>query len=87
MRATLPLALVAGLGIAPDSTAAGGPEVVLLSSLAVEAAIVESASRFKLNSRALLQLADAGVSPNVIDLMVAQSFPSHFRVERPASAP
>ena len=58
-----------------------------VSSLAVEAAIVESESRFVLNSRALLQLADAGVSPNVIDLMVAQSFPSHFRVERPVSPP
>ena len=58
-----------------------------VASQAVEAAIVESESRFNLNSRALLQLADAGVSPNVIDLMVAQSFPSHFRVERPVSAP
>jgi hypothetical protein len=58
-----------------------------VSSLAVEAAIVESESRFNLNSRALLQLADAGVSRNVIDLMVAQSFPSHFRVERPLGAP
>jgi hypothetical protein len=58
-----------------------------VASQAVEAAIVESESRFNLNSRALLQLADSGVSPNVIDLMVAQSFPSHFRVERPISAP
>ena len=58
-----------------------------VSSQAVEAAIVESESRFNLNSRALLQLADAGVSRNVIDLMVAQSFPSHFRVERPLGAP
>jgi len=60
---------------------------VKVSSQAVEAAIVESESRFNLNSRALLQLADAGVSRNVIDLMVAQSFPSHFRVERPLGAP
>jgi len=58
-----------------------------VASQAVEAAIVETESRFNLNSRALLQLADAGVSPNVIDLMVAQSFPSHFRVEKPAYAP
>jgi hypothetical protein len=58
-----------------------------VASQAVEAAIVESQSRFNLNSRALVQLADAGVSPNVIDLMVAQSFPSHFRVETPADAP
>jgi hypothetical protein len=58
-----------------------------VASQAVEAAIVESESRFNLNSRALLQLADNGVSPNVIDLMVAQSFPSHFKVERPVNAP
>jgi hypothetical protein len=32
-----------------------------------------------------LTLADAGVSPDVIDLMVAQSFPSRFRVERPSA--
>jgi hypothetical protein len=47
-----------------------------LSSQAVEAAIVETESRFNLNSRVLRRLADAGVSPNVIDLMVAQSFPA-----------
>jgi hypothetical protein len=53
-----------------------------VASQAVEAAIVETDSRFNLNSRTLVELADAGVSPNVIDLMVAQSFPSHFKVER-----
>ena len=58
-----------------------------VSSQAVEAAIVETESRFNLNSRALLQLANAGVSPNVIDLMVAQSFPAHFTVERPITVP
>jgi hypothetical protein len=58
-----------------------------VSSQAVEAAIVETESRFNLNSRALRQLADAGVSPNVIDLMVAQSFPEHFRVEKPVTVP
>lgn len=57
-----------------------------VSSAALEAAIDETGARFNLNSRALKQLADAGVSPNVIDLMVAQSFPSQFRVERAASA-
>jgi hypothetical protein len=58
-----------------------------VASQAVEAAIVESEARFVLDSRALRQLADAGVSPNVIDLMVAQSFPSHFSVERPVTLP
>ena len=53
----------------------------------VEAAIVETEARFGLDSRTLKQLAVAGVSPNVIDLMVAQSFPDHFTVERPVSLP
>ena len=56
-----------------------------VSSAALEAALDETGARFTLNSRTLKQLADAGVSPNVIDLMVAQSFPRHFRVERAAS--
>jgi uncharacterized membrane protein YgcG len=49
----------------------------------IEAAIVETEARFNLNSRVLMDLSSANVSPNVIDLMVAQSFPSHFQVERP----
>jgi len=58
-----------------------------VASEAVEAAIVETESRFRLDSHTLTQLANAHVSPNVIDLMVAQSFPSHFRVERPMTLP
>jgi hypothetical protein len=54
-----------------------------IASQALEAAIVETQSRFSLDSRSLKQLANAKVPANVIDLMVAQSFPSHFRVERP----
>jgi hypothetical protein len=57
------------------------------ASQAVEAAIVETEARFALDGRGLKELADAGVSPNVIDLMVAQSFPSHFSVERPVTLP
>jgi len=57
-----------------------------IASQAVEAALVETASRFDLNSRALIKLADAGIEKNVIDLMVALSFPEHFRVERTARA-
>jgi hypothetical protein len=55
-----------------------------IGSQAVEAALVETASRFDLNSRALITLADAGIESNVIDLMVALSFPERFRVERTA---
>ena len=53
----------------------------------VEAALVEAGGRFQLNSRALQQLADAGVSPNVIDLMVAQTYPDRFEIDRPLDQP
>ena len=49
---------------------------------AVEVALDELGGRFTLNSRALEQLADGGVSPNVIDLMVAQAYPDRFEVDR-----
>lgn len=53
-----------------------------IASQAVEAALVETTSRFNLDSRALIRLADNGVDRNVIDLMVALSFPERFRVDR-----
>ena len=54
---------------------------------ALEAALVESGGRFELNSRTLTQLADAGVSPSVIDVMVAQAYPDRFEIERPNTYP
>lgn len=53
-----------------------------VQSEALEAALDEVNARFTLNSRVLKQLADNGVSPNVIDLMVAQTYPERFEVER-----
>jgi len=53
-----------------------------VQSPAVEAALDELGGRFTLNSRVLRQLADAGVSPNVIDLMVAQAYPERFEIDR-----
>jgi hypothetical protein len=53
-----------------------------VDSPAVEAALVEAGGRFTLNSRVLEQLADAKVSPNVIDLMVAQAYPDRFEIDR-----
>jgi hypothetical protein len=53
-----------------------------VQSEALEAALDEVNARFALNSRVLRQLADNGVSPNVIDLMVAQAYPDKFEVER-----
>jgi hypothetical protein len=59
-----------------------------VSPAALEATLDETNASFNLNSRALRQLADSGVSLGVIDLMVAQSFPSEFRVDRrPTFAP
>ena len=60
-----------------------------VQSEALEAALDELNARFALNSRVLTQLADNGVSRNVIDLLVAQAYPGKFQVERggyPASA-
>lgn len=53
-----------------------------VQSEALEAALDEVNTRFALNSRVLKQLADNGVSPNVIDLLVAQAYPDKFEVER-----
>ena len=53
-----------------------------VSSGALEAAIVETQAIFPLNSRTLIALDDAGVADNVIDLMVAQTFPKQFQVRR-----
>ena len=53
-----------------------------VQSEALEAALDEANARFALNSRVLTQLADNGVSPNVIDLLVAQAYPEKFEVQR-----
>jgi hypothetical protein len=52
-----------------------------VQSPAVEAALVEVGGRYTLSSRVLRQLADAKVSPNVIDLMVAQAYPDRFDID------
>ena len=53
---------------------------------AIEAMLVETRAAFNLNGRALIRLQKAGVPANVTDLMVAQSFPERFVVERQADA-
>src|SRR4030095_14754846 len=52
-----------------------------VQSEALEAVLDEANARFELNSRVLTQLADNGVSPNIIDLMVATAYPEKFEVE------
>jgi hypothetical protein len=53
---------------------------------AVEAMLVETHATFNLNGGVLIRLQKAGVPANVTDLMVAQSFPERFVVERQANA-
>ncbi len=53
----------------------------------IEAAIVELDKPFKINSSALKRLADAHVQPQVVDLMVAISFPDRFDVSRQRVVP
>lgn len=53
-----------------------------VQSEALEAALDELNPGFALNSRILRQLADNGVSRNVIDLMVAQAYPDKFQIDR-----
>jgi len=52
----------------------------MVSPRAVEAALLETSSRFPLSSRVLLDLDKAGVDDRVIDLMVALSFPRSFAI-------
>jgi hypothetical protein len=51
-----------------------------VSPRAIEAALMETSSRFPMSSRVLVDLDKAGVDDRVIDLMVALSFPRSFQV-------
>jgi hypothetical protein len=51
----------------------------------VEAMLVETRASFPLDSRDLIRLDDGGVPGEVIDLMVALSFPDEFVVDRPGA--
>ncbi len=53
-----------------------------IDSAAVEAALMESGSTFDLNSKTLVQLAHAGISPDTIDLMLALAYPERFEISR-----
>ena len=49
---------------------------------AVRAWIAEQGDPIRLDAERLVELADAGVAPEVIDVAVAVSFPAHFAVDR-----
>jgi hypothetical protein len=53
----------------------------------MEAALLEMRKQFEINSDVLLRLSDAGVSPKIVDLMVAISFPEKFTIERFGAEP
>lgn len=70
----------AGTGLTLDELAAAAGKV---SPAVLEAAVAESGARWpSLRATQLIALADAGVPASVIDLVVAQSFPAKFQVER-----
>ena len=48
---------------------------------AVEAWVAARGDRFDVDADALIELADAGVSASVIDVVVAVSFPMHFAID------
>jgi hypothetical protein len=79
------ISMARGMAAAPPSTAdvveashQGDPAVV-------EAWLAEEGAGFPLNGKALLGLADAGVPPRVIDVMVAMSYPKVFTVAAPST--
>jgi len=53
----------------------------------VEAMLQETRPSFAMNSQLLMRLADAGVPGEIIDLMVALSFPQYFAVDDATTAP
>ena len=79
IRATRRAHLASGASFSID-------EIIELSnkvaSEVLEAALMELHKPFKINSKTLMRLADAGVPTPVVDLMVALSFPEKFHVER-----
>ena len=57
-----------------------------VSPAALEAALIESGARLRLDSRSLVDLDEANVPDGVIDLLVALSYPDKFQIERRAEA-
>jgi hypothetical protein len=66
-------------------------EIIELSSKVepeiLEAALLEMRKPFPINKKELIRLADAKVPSQIVDLMVALSFPDRFTVERSTISP
>lgn len=58
-----------------------------VSPAVLEAAIAETRPRLGVNKKALIDLANARVPVNVIDVIVATSYPEHFVVDSPQRGP
>jgi hypothetical protein len=57
------------------------------ASEVLEAALMEMRKPFPLDAKSLERLADAGVPPKIVDLMVAITYPDRFTVQRNTVAP
>lgn len=80
---TLEQAVRARFAIAPRLSTEDVIEAARITdNAAVEAAVMEGRSRFALDAQKLVELDEAGVAPELIDLMVALSYPEKFVVDR-----
>jgi len=77
--------------MAPDTTLLAGAPLTLdaikdathkVSPAVLEAALVETHTTFRLSSREVIDLDDAGVPDRLIDVLIALSYPKKFVVER-----
>ena len=75
-RSTRPTVVSSRLTLDEVKEAAGK-----VSSAALEAALVETNAGFDLSKKAITDLASAGVSARVIDLVVALSYPEKFAIQ------
>jgi hypothetical protein len=89
----LPADLVARADAAADSASVSRltvPQIIdassRVSSHALEAVVLENNAPFLLTVQGLKALSKAHVEESVIDLMVAVSYPDHFKVDQPSNA-
>lgn len=76
--------IAAGDAVQPDDVL----EVArLVDGPVAEAWLNEINQRFSVNAAQLVRLADAGLPPNMVDLMVALSYPQRFALERTERTP
>jgi len=89
----LPAGVLAEADAAADSLSANRltvPHIIdassRVSSHALEAVVLENNAPFLLTVQGLKALSKARVDENVIDLMIAVSYPDHFKIDQPSNA-